>query len=91
MIIEIKDLPQDRKVKHFTIDVSFEENEPKVTVNEIDSTIKGSNPFVDKPVTCNVPSANPNITANVDAVSIPQNDVPREPKPVPAEMLDSEF
>ena len=88
MIIEIKNLPTDRKVKHITFDISFEDDGTPV--------VKTSTPTVE--TTTKPTPASPSVQA---APQPQQNNQPtptpvvdntnREHKEVPPEMTDMEF
>jgi hypothetical protein len=76
MIIEIKDLPQGRKVKHINVDITFEED-GVVVKTKTEPTDSGS---VDLPKF--------DMSENTIPVSEP---IEREHKEIPPEMTDMEF
>jgi hypothetical protein len=84
MIIEIKDLPHGRKVKHINVDITFEED-GEVQVQTKVEDIKISKPTKIAPA----PVAESNDTdAVIERPVIPEE---REKKEVPQEMTDMEF
>ena len=96
MIIEIKDLPTDRKVKHITFDITFEEDGTHIVKTiPVPSPVYGPIvPQVDplQPpwiVTSDV-SSNANAT-NLTAVTTPEGPNARAPKDIPPEMMNQEF
>lgn len=83
MIIEIKDLPSDRKVKHITFDITFEDD---------GTPIIKSTPVV--PQTIVQPHVNP--TSNLNFPSTPEGPNPRAiverpHRDIPPEMTNAEF
>lgn len=82
MIIEIKDLPSDRKVKHITFDITFEED---------GTPIVKTMPIVPQPIVQPSP-----VTSNLNFPSTPEGPNPRgiESRPqkdIPPEMTNVEF
>lgn len=75
MIIEIRDIPKDRKVKHITFDITFEED----NVLNLNKTNK-----------CDIQSFNIKQDIN-NNTSIPVKHNEREYKEIPPEMTDMEF
>lgn len=85
MIIEIKNLPEGRKVKHINVDISFEEDGPAVEVKTDTHIELGS----ERPHPPAPPVPPPKRVINEDLKpSIPET---RETKPIPDEMKDLEF
>lgn len=90
MIIEIKDLPQDRKVKHITFDITFEEDGSPIvkstpTVPYIVPAMPQSPYVVTSDTTANVP------VTNLTAPTTPEGPNARAPKDIPPEMTNMEF
>ena len=76
MIIEIKDLPSDRKVKHITFDITFEEDgTPIVKQSPAQQIIQ------------HVHAAPVPVTAPIEMPMV----TPREHKDIPPEMTNMEF
>lgn len=79
MIIEIKNLPEGRKVKHINFDISFEEDGSAVVrTNSVQSYIHHSENN----------TINDEVAPKVD---VPKIHLQREHKEVPPEMKDLEF
>lgn len=102
MIIEIKDLPSDRKVKHITFDITFEEDGspvvktfPTLPTPIVPSPVYGPivpQPFMPTPTTPVDPLAPPWTVTCDTTVNVPLgNGAVREHKDVPPEMKDMEF
>ncbi len=100
MIIEIKDLPQDRKIKHITFDITFEEDGTQIVKSipiphvPVPSPVYGPittpvNPVPPWTVTCDA-SANVPVT-NLTAATTPEGPNARAPKDIPPEMMNQEF
>lgn len=86
MIIKIEGLPNDRKIKHINVDISFEDGEP--VVNASVDTISQPQPIA------------PRGTAETETTASEAPEAPEAPKPeiierekkeIPPEMLDMEF
>jgi hypothetical protein len=82
MIIEIKDLPSDRKVKHITFDITFEED---------GTPIVKTMPIVPHQHVQTIP-----VTSNLNFPSTPEGPNPRSietrpQKDIPPEMTNVEF
>ena len=75
MIIEIKDLPEGRKVKHINVDIKFEEDGSVVVKSKTEPSVE----VEESPVVFD--------TAPVPPVT----NIERERKEVPPEMQDLEF
>lgn len=82
MIIEIKDLPQNRNIKKVTFDIEFEDGEPISSsgFNSGVSTSVGSRESVASPERSEVELKRPEIDTE-----------DREKKEIPSEMNDLEF
>jgi hypothetical protein len=99
MIIEIKDLPTDRKVKHITFDITFEEDGTHVvkTIPHVPVPSPVYGPIVPQvdpmqppwTVTCDT-TANVPLT-NLTAPTTPEGTNARAPKDIPPEMTNMEF
>lgn len=101
MIIEIKDLPTDRKVKHITFDITFEEDGTPVVQQVPSGPIVMPSP-VYGPVTTPINPMQPPWTVTCDAsANVPLNNLTsattpegpnvRAPKDIPPEMMNQEF
>lgn len=91
MIIEIKDLPEGRKVKRILVDISFEDNgisPPGDTLREESRKSVSSNEHFENIENVEIPVTDN--TLEVQKVKIPSIET-REKAPVPAEMLNIEF
>lgn len=99
MLIEIKDWPSDRKIKHITFDITFEEDgshvvktTPSYPMPIMPSPVYGPivpQPFMPTPVDPLAPPwiVTSDATTNTAAAVAPA----REHKDVPPEMKDMEF
>lgn len=92
MIIEIKDLPTDRKVKHITFDITFEEDGTPI--------VKGTPIFPHQHVQPYVSTTGVNetipVTSNLNYPTTPEGPNPRSietrpQKDIPPEMTNVEF
>jgi hypothetical protein len=99
MIIEIKDIPSDRKLKHITFDITFEEDgSPIIKSSPSYSPIQPSpvygpivpQPFMPTPTTP-VDITAPPWTVTCDASANVPIVTPREHKDIPPEMTNQEF
>lgn len=103
MIIEIKDWPSDRKIKHITFDITFEEDgshvvktTPAYPMPIMPSPVYGPivpQPFMPTPTTPVDPLAPPWIVTSdvANATNAAAVAPAREHKDVPPEMKDMEF
>jgi hypothetical protein len=102
MLIEIKDWPSDRKIKHITFDITFEEDGSPVVKTipmphvPVPSPVYGPivpQPFMPSPTTPVDPLAPPwTVTCNTTDVTNAAAVAPaREHKDIPPEMKDMEF
>ena len=101
MIIEIKDLPKDRKIKHITFDITFEEDGSPIVKTipmphvPVPSPVYGPivpqvDPLQPPWVVTSDVSSNAHVT-NLTAVTTPEGPNARAPKDIPPEMTNLEF
>lgn len=87
MIIEIRDLPSDRKVKHITFDITFEDGEPVVKTTPYNPAPPGTPIFPHQ----NDPFGPPYTVTCDTTTAFATTPVVRKQKDIPPEMKDMEF